>query len=103
MIKIHNGTPDHSTQSLCVSCREGLVVEGQKESDRVTYCTMLRRNVPFIVTACGSYEDKSLPSLWDMRQIAHRIVLDKSGVAGFLTPAKFHLAVEDGKVERDPD
>jgi hypothetical protein len=71
-VKVRGGTVNHGEPSLCSSCRYALVVKGARLGDEIVRCTNLgtETRLPFPVTSCSAYEDRSMPSLWNMEQIA---------------------------------
>lgn len=99
MIKVHHGTPDHSTPSLCYSCRESQVVRNAKGDTRV-FCHS-RAATPTLeirepITDCNDYQDKTTTPLWEMEKIAWRFNKDdKRKIAGFLDPKSFKAKFPD--------
>ena len=69
-LKVFKGTRPSSAARLCDSCQSGLVRKGAADSDEQVYCTMIERDVETWVVECNRYVDRTLPSLWEMRQIA---------------------------------
>ena len=92
-MNVRRGTPLHHGESLCESCRSGMTVIGTGGLDEDQhYCHKLGGEAPrrmtMKVAACTGYDDKRLPSIYDMRQIAWELRTDKSGrKIGFLSPA----------------
>ena len=76
-IKVVGGTPNHSTRSLCLTCRRATVVRGQSLSSEIIRCHALERTMDFPVTDCDSYDDRAQPSLWDLKEIAWALVTDR--------------------------
>lgn len=70
--KIRGGTTSDQNTSLCVSCRSATIINGPRQSDQITTCSILGRNarITFSVTSCSDYSDKATPSLWHMEDIA---------------------------------
>lgn len=67
--------------------QQRVVRRGAAESDEQIYCTMIQREVRSRVVECNRYIDRSQPSLWDLRQIAWVLDVDKRQRIGFL-PAR---------------
>lgn len=91
MNKVIGGTPQHS-QSICVNCRAAQVVRGLADSSERVYCKAF--NIPPImpqpVLSCNIFDDKRMPSRWDMEQIAWVLVTNKAGKAiGFVSSEDF--------------
>lgn len=90
-IKVKNGTPQ-GTETLCVTCRWAHIVKGFSVSQELIRCRALRKvpPVPFPVSECSSYDDKRLPSKWDMEKIAWVLLTKKAGrTIGFVTAKQF--------------
>lgn len=84
--KIYKGTPRHDAGDICKTCRYAQVMRGQADSTERTYCSQIDQLVSRIVE-CSSHDDKSKPSLYDMRQIAWALRTSSSGNAiGFVGP-----------------
>ena len=83
MNKVIGGTPK-SGQSLCLTCRNAIVVKGHN-LENLVQCTELYGDyvVPFSVSECSRYDDKSTPALHDMKQIAWAIETKPKNKAGF--------------------
>ena len=72
-IKVQGGTIDHGQRSLCETCRWSTIIRGPKLGDQIVECSRLsfeNQRVPFPVTSCSSYGDRSRPSLREMEEIA---------------------------------
>ncbi|PYQ41683.1 MAG: hypothetical protein DMF77_15115 [Acidobacteria bacterium] len=83
-IKVFGGTPQHSAPSLCLTCRRATVVKGHSLSSEIIRCHALDRTMDFPVRECDSYDDRSQPSLWDLKEIAWALVTDKRNRIGFV-------------------
>ena len=98
MIKIYGGTPDHSAPSLCKRCRESQIIT-ERKTNRVRQLCHSHGNPIEIhgeVADCTSFDDKNLPSMWQMEKVAWRFsVDDKRKTAGFLTPKDFRTRFPD--------
>jgi hypothetical protein len=90
-MKINGGTQQGS-ESLCVTCRWAHIVRGFSASEHQVFCRSLYRHPPvrFLVSQCSSYDDRRLPSKWDMEKIAWVLLTKKAGRSiGFVTPKQF--------------
>ena len=77
---------------MCQTCRWAHIVKGFSASQEQIRCKWLRKHpmVPFPVSECSSYDDKRLPSRWDMEQIAWVLLTKKAGrPIGFVTAKQF--------------
>jgi len=86
----YGDTPDHSTESLCLTCLRGTVIQGFSESQRLVICHAIGEGtpVPFEVRSCGTYEHKLEVSLYDMEKIAHILTHKDGKFIGFVPPKR---------------
>ena len=87
-IRIQGGTVKASQPSLCLSCANAEIVQGNNgEEIRKCFIVGSRYLLPSKVTACTSYDNKSLPSLSEMKKIAWVLRTEKNGRSiGFQAP-----------------
>lgn len=96
LLKIVRGTRSSELPRLCDSCQSGVVRRGASESDEHIHCTVTERDVTMRVVECSRYEDRTQPSLWDMRQIAWILQTDsKRQRIGFLRAKEWERKHED--------
>lgn len=81
VIKVRDGTPKTAT-SLCVSCRYATVIKGSNFQYMIR-CHRIEQMVRFPVSECSEYENKSMPTQYDMEQIAWIVQTRNRGPAGF--------------------
>lgn len=83
--------PDPSAH-LCRRCRLGRVAENEsgRISSTCSYGDSSRsKSIDFVVTQCSQFDNKSVPSVWDMEQLAWIITTNSTGKAtGFKPPKK---------------
>lgn len=87
-----DATPDFLKPSLCDSCRNAVIVEGIGLSERYVKCFSLEKLVTFKVMTCTQYDNKSQPSLYDMRQTAFYLMTNKGKVEskiGFVSASEY--------------
>ena len=84
-------------QYECNTCRSGLVTRGAAESDEQVFCMMIKgQPVGRPVVECNRYVNRTLPSLWDMRQIAWVLETDsKRQRIGFIRAKEWERKNED--------
>ena len=82
MDKVIGGTP-RGTSSLCKTCRFAHNLKGVNMQESTTCQMMNFRVVTFPVDTCSRYDDKRMPSLYDMEQIAWIVRSRARGPAGF--------------------
>ena len=83
-IKVVEGTKPGNQPSLCRSCRNSTIIEGEGESETVILCGHLEDTkhqgvVPFSkVTRCSDYDDKASVRLREMEDISWILVTDRN-------------------------
>jgi hypothetical protein len=85
--KVYGGTPVGS-ESRCDTCTHARIIQGYAESERIVLCTSLYDpiRIPFKVSQCSDYDDKRLPSVQRMEELAWYIRTKSAGhTAGFVT------------------
>ena len=86
-INVRGGTVDHGRRSLCESCRAATVIRGPRLGDEIVECMMLsevHRRVPFPVTSCSDYADRTRATLRQMEEIALILTVEpRRTMAGF--------------------
>lgn len=77
-----------ASQHLCRKCSSGTVAEN--ESGRiVTQCEYIKSPIPFLVTRCTSFQDRTDVDQWTFEKIAWHIDVNKKGeFIGFKPPKK---------------
>ena len=89
---VRGGTVNHGRRSLCESCRSATVIRGPRLGDEIVECTQLSegdRRVPFPVTSCSDYADRTRATLYDMEQIALILTVEpRRTMAGFGQPGE---------------
>ena len=82
-------TPKFDGKSRCLTCRRAQVTHGTRFCEDLIFCHNVQpaRLMPPMITECTSYDDKRIPALWDMEQVAWRLCTDLKGrKIGFLSP-----------------
>ena len=85
--KVQGGTQQH-WEHKCATCRNAQTIRGLAISNEVTYCRAFNNPFPIRdrITECSLYDDKRMPSRFDMEQIAWVLVTNKAGKAiGFVS------------------
>ena len=84
MDKVVGGTPV-GNRSLCGTCRFAQVMRGLNMQEQTRCLRMGNQSVPitYAIERCTGYDDKRMPSLYDMEQIAWSIKCRVRGQAGF--------------------
>ena len=83
---IKNDVPE-TGESLCSTCTWAHIQKGYRQSEEVVYCDYAYppRHVPFKVSQCTKYNDKTLPSMRQMEKMAWILEVRPGGkVAGFI-------------------
>lgn len=81
-LKVLGGTTKGS-ENLCRTCRYGQVARGTNNEEYVN-CQRFDRSFTFQVAECNQYENKNTPTLYEMEEIAWRVVTKGSRVLGFV-------------------
>jgi len=96
LLKIMSGTRSPESPRLCDTCDSGMVHRGAAESDEHVYCTIIERQVHTRVVECNRYQNRSRPSLWDLRQIAWVLRTDaRRQPMGFVRAAEWERQHKD--------
>lgn len=100
-LKMHKGTTSTSQPTLCGTCRMSQRVRMQQSNEEVYVCHNVHPAQPFRgnVAECSSYDDRRLPTLRAMQEIAWRVSSDKNRPIGFLSPSEYRARVK--KEEED--
>lgn len=95
-LKVLEGTRSLHAPRLCDTCSHGVIRRGASESAENIYCTLIRRGVHERIVECNEYQDRSQPSLWDMRQIAWVLQTDsRRQRIGFIRAKEWERTHED--------
>ncbi len=93
-IKVQGGTLKGGTGTLCSTCSNGTVIRG--DTRIYTSCSIIRKPIEFPVKDCTGFYHTSLPSLYEMKEIAWPLATDKKGRrVGFMSPQEFDRRRED--------
>lgn len=103
MNKVFGGTPQGS-KSICLNCRNSQKIIGLNFQTvvicRVSHPTMEMR---FPVAECNIFDDKRVPSLYDMEQIAWEVKSRSRGKVGFKKGAENLEVKITPPREKNPD
>lgn len=99
MDKVRGGTPK-AASSMCLSCRLAQVTRGIN-CEEIVICRSNGQGVrvSFPVVECSMYDDKSLPPLYEMQNIAWVIKSRNRGPMGFTEGNRTEITVEPPKHE----
>jgi hypothetical protein len=64
-MKVYEGTPSQSGQSLCETCRHSTITRGRRFDEEIVRCEALPMSsilIMFPVASCTAYMDADLPS-----------------------------------------
>jgi hypothetical protein len=92
--RVYGGTPV-GNESRCETCTHARIIQGYAESEQIVFCNSLWDpiRIPFKVRQCSSYEDKRLPDIEDLEEIAWPMTRPSSGPrAGFVVASKANSA-----------
>ena len=94
MDKVIGGTPK-GIESICTTCRLAQVVRGVNLQS-VVICHASASSpvrIQFPVERCSVYDDKRMPPLYQMREIAWEIKARKRGQVGFAENGEMSIEV----------
>jgi hypothetical protein len=97
--KVYGGTPV-GNESRCDTCSHARIIQGYAESERITFCDAMYDpiRIPFKVSQCSDYEDKRLPTLKAMEDVAWFLRIKSAGsVAGFVSAKEMQALRERGE------
>jgi hypothetical protein len=88
-INVKDGTPNGNQKPLCHTCTYGTLRKGYRNEVEIL-CNALP-DPKFPIYDCGSYRQKGSPSLREMEQMAHILVVDRriQGGMGFVNKKTF--------------
>ncbi len=88
-LKIIGGTRSDGV-NLCTHCRNATVMKGSAESQERIYCSEVGRWIRFKVCECSEFDDRALPSLEHMRNVAWILESKRGGrEIGFLSASQW--------------
>ena len=99
--RVYGGTPIGS-ESRCDTCTHARIIQGYAESEKIVYCNSMWEpiRIPFNVRQCSVYEDKRLPDIDELKEIAWQIRSKNAGsIAGFVTVPE----EQDRQTEAEPE
>ena len=102
--KVYGGTPV-GNESRCDTCANARIIQGYAESDRIVICAGLydEFRVPFKVMQCTMYEDKRLPDVDEMKEVAWQIRSQSAGsIAGFVLLSDLAKPQAQDRMEEQP-
>lgn len=95
-LKITGGTARNDEPSLCMRCRYATVVRGAALRDEIVQCSLLSNGhgrIPFSVTSCTGYVDRTHPTVREMEEIAWVLRSDpKRNQIGFVKASDLNPA-----------
>jgi|SRR5579872_1326543 len=82
--KVYGGTPIGNA-SMCDTCVWSRIIQGYAESERIVICDRIYEpfRVPFKVSQCTDYEDRRLPHVDDLKEVALAIEAKRDRFTGF--------------------
>jgi phosphopentomutase len=100
-IKVQDGTT-RGDGNLCKTCRHSHIVRGNNNQEFVK-CTYADKVMVFQVAECNRHFPANQPALYEMEEIAWRIVTKQAGRnVGFLNPQQFQKYEEEHERANTP-
>jgi hypothetical protein len=92
---VRGGTP--FGEPLCRTCRYAQYIRGAGETQTALYCQMIRTGGPdgnptslkYEAIECSMYDDKRLPALHELKQVAWVLRTTLSSPIGFVPPQEW--------------
>ena len=97
--KVYGGTPVDG-ESRCNTCTHARIIQGYGESERIVFCDAMYDpiRIPFKVMQCSDYEDKRLPDMETMEDMAWCLRTTSAGkIAGFVSAAEMKKLKDNGE------
>lgn len=102
--KILNGTPNHTDPSLCFSCSNGHVIQGQTTSNMQVRCLAHISGSPIriseAIVRCSEYSRRWDTSLRDMKEIAYVLLTKKGKPIGFVSSREAKSKMGSGDADQ---
>lgn len=92
-------------ESRCDTCTHARIIQGYAESEKIVFCNSLWDpiRIPFSVRQCSAYEDKRLPEIEDLEEIAWQLRSKSAGArAGFVLSSE-SAESKPGKQDVEPE
>jgi hypothetical protein len=101
--KVRGGTPKAGT-SLCLNCRTAHVIRGLNLQE-IIFCKAGHPaiQISFPVVECSVFDDKRIPSRYDMENIAWTVQSRNRGPMGFAGDGKLQITIEPPEKRNTPD
>lgn len=103
LLKVIEGTPIHGGKSLCFSCRESHIVQGQQMSDLTVRCDAFYQAPVYIkrpVVECNQYASKASNTRGEMEKIAYILETKRGRPIGFFHPLEHKERMKEGKADK---
>lgn len=102
--RVIGGTPRFDEQSKCETCRWAIIIQGTSSRERIVTCQQLypHQRIPFHVTNCNTYLERSKISYDEMKKTAWIVDKNARGTVGFLKPWEVCWN-RDGEAEKKND
>ena len=92
-------------ESLCRTCRHAHIQRGYRQTEEVIFCGYgIMRAVRFKVAECTDFLDKTVPTRYEMNQMAYLINVEPARKrSGFVNTVGFTAQLAEGEDEEDED
>lgn len=98
---------EDKTNSLCDTCKYATRVKHVGQNRVYIYCSQFRNmdggSYVYPRDECGSYRDRNFVDLYDMKQVAWVVNVDKKNQIGFVTPKDCEKSDRYGRGAKDFD
>ena len=85
--------------SLCRRCRNAQYMRGRGYTQEALFCHNMNKFLPWEPEQCSTFDDATVPSLYDMKDIAWQLATKSGKVVGFVNPSTYQQLKKEGKVD----
>jgi hypothetical protein len=99
--KVRGGTPKGSN-SICLNCRKAQVIRGINfQSQIICYASSKGFVMGYPVEECSVFDDKRVPALYQMEQIAWTVQSRNRGPIGFAGDGRMEVTIVPPDADRN--
>jgi hypothetical protein len=97
-LRLENIDPE---KSLCSKCEHGMIVNTSTKTYR--HCKLLETNINEVVESCSAFSQKGALSLWQMKEVAWVLEVNKRTRKVGFSPPKDHGRKPKATIDLDGD
>jgi hypothetical protein len=103
-VRVKDGTPNHSGKSLCMSCKNAHIMQGDRTSDLTIWCEAMFEKpikIESKIIDCGSHKANKDASFSEMQKIAYVLETKKGKPIGFVSMAEHKQNIKNDAPDVD--